>query len=56
MGEKISVLDAVIAVNILADIILRFRSAGVEVNLDNLAQKVAEKEAEKDRLNAELNG
>ena len=49
------VLDAVIAINILADIILRFKDAGITVNLDNLADKVAEKEAEKAELNAKLN-
>lgn len=49
------ILDAVIAVNIIADLILKFKDFGIEVNLENIASKIAEQEAAREHNISQLN-
>jgi hypothetical protein len=52
MGE---ILDTVIAMNAVVGLILRFQELGIKVDLDSLPDEVKKAEAERERLNQELN-
>jgi len=54
--QKMSVLDGIIAANIIFRLWLEFRNSGITVDLNNLAALVAKEEAESAELNAQLNG
>jgi len=52
MGE---ILDTVIAMNAVVGLILRFQEMGIKIDLDSLQDEVKKTEAERERLNQELN-
>ena len=47
-------LDTVLVLNIIADLIMKFRGAGIEVTLENLDDVIKEREAKADSLDKQL--
>jgi len=52
MAQKISVVDVAVAANMIADLVVKFRQAGVPVTIDSLRARVDELERQADANDA----